>query len=932
MRRNWNAVAVMLCALSGWSQAGAQDSDSRIEVTGTRIRGLQGESPTPVQVVTRDDIRRSGAAHLSEVLNELAVSAGGGNTDINGSGSLAPGASAASLRGLGRQATLVLLNSRRLAPYPLPDFSAVFVNIDALPLEAIERIEVLKIGGAAMYGSDAVAGVVNVITRPGFQGVHGQLSHQRSLTSGRFGNSTAALTAGFGGATPQDAHVMASIEFYRRDPLAWGEVLQYVDPETRAASPSFGSTSTYSWPGNVLPKGALPGCAPENLVGSLCRYDRYARFEAVPAAERVNLLVSGHQPLTQGRRLFGELLLGRTQTLHRLAQAAYGPALSDQAWGDPRTQESRVFTYRGLPAAHPSNPTGRDDADLRYRFVDGPSEIRATTLQYRVLGGLTGHWDRFDWEVAAGQTGGRTHDDERGAFSDSGFRQVIGNYDPGQVDPQFFNRAYRIGQSNSAEVLDRLFPRYGSTGEVTQRFVDARLNGGLAKLPGGMLSMAAGAEWRHERSSLTPTDNLATGDIVGWSLVGAHASRSAAAGFVELEAPLTTELRLGTAARVDKYSGFDARVSPKLSLRWQADPRWMLRGTVETGFRAPNLTESAQSTQFSFQPGIQDTKRCPQAQALARDLEDAAARLPAGDPQRAVLQARADGVTSSECNAYVTTIVRENPKLEPESSRSGSLGLVVSPAKQWTIALDAWTIQRRNEIGLDGTTDLLSAEAAQPPGVVNRAALDNDRSFSAAERAAYGVTAGALLSTVSRFQNLFRTEAQGVDLAVNGRAATPWGPTTWSVDASYLSRFRNWSGVRAGWGDNLAGRRGHPRLRGTASVTVAPGAWAHTVTAVGNSATSMRADFSDTDYTPEACAQAGFAPRDCRIAGMVRWDYALAWRGFGGVTVAAHLRNVFRKRSPFSMAGWLNGGGIFPPTDEDPKGRMLRLTLEWRLP
>ena len=932
MRGIMAASTAALC-VAGWvCPAVAQEPGVTIEVTGSRIPGVRGEPSTPMQVVTRDDIQRSGAAHLSDVLNALAVSAGGGSTDINGSGSAAPGSSSASLRGFGRQGTLVLLNSRRLAPYPLPDYSVVFTNIDALPLEAIERIEVLKIGGAAMYGSDAVAGVVNVITRPGFRGVRGQASHQRSLTSGRFGNTTAGLTAGFGGGSLRDAHLMVSAEFYRRDPSAWGEALEHVDPKTRAASPGFGTTSTFSWPGNVLPGGALPGCAPENNVGGLCRYDRYSRFELVPAAERVNLLVSGHQPLAGGKRFFGELLVGRTQTLHRLAQQPYGPALPAQTWGHPQTNASQVFVYRGLPAAHPLNPTGSDDAEFRYRFVDGPSEIRATTLQYRLLAGLAGSWQGFGWELAAGQTGGRTRDDERGAFSASGFREVIGNDDPTQVDPLFFNRAYRIGQANAAEVIERLFPRYGYRGEVTQRFVDAKLNGDLMQLPAGRLRMAAGAEWRHERSSLTPSDNLARGDIVGFGLVATDASRSAAAAFAEVDAPVTPSLRVGAAARVDKYGGFDARVSPKLGLRWQADAHWMLRATAETGFRAPNLTESAQSTKFSFDPGVVDATRCPQAQALARDLRTAAGALPPGDPQAVLLQARADSVTTNECLAGTASIVRENPDLKPETSRSHSLGIVASPARGWTVALDAWGIQRRNEIGIDNPRDLLAAEAVQPPGTINRAPLDNDRSFSAAERAAYGVTTGALLSTVSRFQNLFRTEAQGVDLAVTGRAATPLGPTEWGVDLSYLTRFRNWSSTRAGWGDNLAGRWGHPRLRGTASVTFKPGAWSHTVSAIGQSGTAVRGDFYDTTYTDEGCAAAGFAPSDCRVGGQVRWDYGVAWRGPGNVTLAAHVRNVFRKRAPVALAPWLNGGGIFPPTDEDPKGRMLRLTLEWRMP
>jgi iron complex outermembrane receptor protein len=493
-----------------------------------------------------------------------------------------------------------------------------------------------------------------------------------------------------------------------------------------------------------------------------------------------------------------------------------------------------------LPATHPLNPTGKDDADFRYRFVDGPSEIRATTLQYRVLGGLAGTWQGFGWELAAGQTGGRTRDDERGAFSVSGFRQVIGNDDPAQVDPLFFNRDYRIGQTNSAEVIDRLFPRYGYRGEVTQRFADAKLQGDLLQLPAGMLSVAAGAEWRHERSSLTPTDNLARGDIVGYGLVGAEASRQAAAAFAEVVAPLASSLHLNAAARLDKYGGVAARVSPKLGLRWQADPGWMLRGTVETGFRAPNLVESTQSTQFSFDPGVVDARRCPQAQALTRDLRAAAQALPAGDPQSVLLQARADSLISNECLADTALIVRENPDLKPESSRSHSFGIVASPARGWMVALDAWGILRRNEIGIDNPRDLLAAEAVQP-----RARSTAPRwTTTAASRPPSGRVMASPPAPWCRRSAASRTSCAPRPRVWiwPSRAARPrrLGPSEWSVDASYLTRFRNWSGTRAGWGDNLAGRSGHPRLRGTASVTVKPGAWSHTVSAIGTSATAAR--------------------------------------------------------------------------------------------
>ncbi len=932
---NWRPrAAALLCALApacGFGQTPAAGAPQSVEVTGSRIRAAQSEGATPVQVLTRGDIARSGAGSLRELLDQLSASSGG-TSDLGGSASFAAGSSGASLRGLTKQATLVLLNSRRVAPYPLADYSEIFTNIDALPFEAIERIEVLKIGGAATYGSDAIAGVINIITRSGWRGVQVRVSRQQSVTSGRFGNTTASVTAGFGGETANDGHVLVNLELYRREGLMWRDVLGYANPAVTGLSRSFGSLSTYSWPGNVIGAGPVAGCAPERVIGGLCRYDRYARFEVVPEAQRSNLLVSGQMPLAGGRKAYAELLLADTRTTYQSPLQAYGAALGAITWGNPNTNQTQAFVYRGLPAGHPLNATGRDEAEFRYRFVDGPNESTASSRQYRMLTGLSGGWQGYDWDSAVGVMGGGTQLAQRGWYSASGFKEVIGNDDPSQTDPLFFNRAYRIGRVNTAEVIDKLFPSYGYRGHVQQWFADAKLSGSVGRTAAGPVNLALGGEWRHERFTVDPSPHLRQGDIVGNGLSASDAARTVGSAFSEIDVPVAAGLSAQGAIRADKYPGLAAHLSPKLAVRFQVAPALMLRAAAETGFRAANLTESAQSTKFAFDNGVPDPKRCPQAQALAAALTAAAAALPASDPQNSLLQARADNIIGTECGASVASIVRNNPALQPETSRNWSLGLVFSPAAQWSLSADAWSILRRNEIGLEGTRDLLAAEADRPPGTVTRAALTNDRSFSAQEQQRYGVTAGALVATTGRFENLARTRTQGVDLAAKGRMNTRVGALELTLDATYLGEFRAWSMVRNGWGDNLVGRNGYPRWRLNPGLAFSHGALAHSLRAAVLSGTSLRGDYYDTTYTEQACEGAGYSAAQCRVAATVRWDYGLQFAGGKQWTLGAHLRNVFNRRAPIGVAGWLNGGGILPPTDEDAKGRLLRLTLEWRLP
>lgn len=917
------ALTAVLVALGAVAQA-----EQVVTVTGSRLSAAQDETPAPVQVITRDDIARSGAGSLREVIDQLAISAGG-SSDIGGSASFAAGSSGASLRSLGKQATLILLNGRRVAPYPLADYAEVFTNIDALPFEAVDRIEVLKIGGAAQYGSDAVAGVINVITRHGWEGQHLRASHQQSVSSGRFGNSTVSLSRGFRTGTGQASEWLLNVELYHREGVTWDEVLAHVRPEAWQRSPGFGTPSSFSWPGNIVGSGPLPGCASSQLARGLCFYNRYERFEVVPAAQRANLLLSGQVPLDAGHRLFSELLLASTRTDYRSPFQAYGPALGTLVWGNPATNGVNSFTQRGLPAGHPLNPLGEDDVDFRYRFVDGPSESQARTLQLRALAGLAGRSGTWDWEAAAGLMGGRTRFDQQGWYSLSGFREVIGNDDPSQVDPQFFNRAYRIGQPNSPEVLARLFPRYHYRGQVQQAFADARTSGSLTQWSTGPVRAAAGVDIRHERFTVTPSQTLRDGDIVGNGVSASDGSRWTGAVFAELELPLRRDLQAQLAARVDQFGRMAAHASPKLGLRWQALPALVLRATGETGFRAPNLTETHQSTKFAFDNGVNDPQRCPQALRLADDLRAQAAAAPAGDSQAAVLTARADQVQNAECGAAVASAVIANADLRPETSRSASLGLVLAPARAWKLSVDAWAIERRDEIGLQSTRELLSVEADRPSGEILRAALDaNDRSFRSAEQARYGVTRGALTTTVGRFRNQGRTQTRGVDVQAQSRHALPWGALHLTLDASYLVAYKAWSDTAQRWGDNLAGRSGHPRWNAVAGATWLQGPWEAGLRAVARSASALRGDFYDTAYTDEGCANSGYTPQECRSAGWVRWDAHAAWTVYPGLQLNLQVHNLFNRRMPVVWANW---NGISPPQDEDARGRMLRVTLTWRL-
>jgi iron complex outermembrane receptor protein len=205
--------------------AGAQSADpqktqqlERIEVIGSRIKriNIADETATPITVISREDIKRSGMATTRDLLETLPGFNGGELSDLNGGNSFGIGGTGASMRHLGKQSTLVLLNSRRIAAYPLADYNQVFSNLDALPVEAIERIEVLKSGGSSLYGSDAVAGVINIVTRSSYQGLTLGASSEQSLKSEQFKNQSFSVTGGVGDYAADGYNVLANVDYYHR--------------------------------------------------------------------------------------------------------------------------------------------------------------------------------------------------------------------------------------------------------------------------------------------------------------------------------------------------------------------------------------------------------------------------------------------------------------------------------------------------------------------------------------------------------------------------------------------------------------------------------------------------------------------------------------------------------------------------------------------
>ena len=190
----------------------------KIEVTGSNIKRVDAERPAPVQIITREDIERSGQTTVGEVLRNLPINSAA-SYDDNFTGSFARGSAGVSLRGLGQRATLTLINGRRMASLGFAqNLQDTFVDLNSIPLAAIERIEILKDGASAIYGSDAIAGVVNIILRKDFRGL--ELTTGYGSTRHSDGSEMrASLAGGMGDPVKQKFNVIGVLDYFKRDTI-----------------------------------------------------------------------------------------------------------------------------------------------------------------------------------------------------------------------------------------------------------------------------------------------------------------------------------------------------------------------------------------------------------------------------------------------------------------------------------------------------------------------------------------------------------------------------------------------------------------------------------------------------------------------------------------------------------------------------------------
>ncbi|WP_313176169.1 TonB-dependent receptor domain-containing protein [Massilia sp.] len=892
----------------------------RVLVTGSNIKRIDGETASPVTVLRREDIKATGANTVRQVLDTLTAFDTGTLRDDGSASSFARGASGASMRGLGKGATLVLINGRRVSNYAFADGGKdVFVNVDAIPADVIERVEVLKDGASAIYGSDAMSGVINIITRTTFQGVRLSANAERNTSHHYGGQDTAAILGGFGDLENDGYNFFANLEGYKRHRVMQDEVVKYYAAwHKKYVTPSYGDPVLTSFPGNLNePRSATNPTAIRQAVATcpqaqrnatgLCTSDLTGITQWSDPAERLNFFSQARFKVTNDIRGFAEASYSRTKTTYRSLPYA-NTAGSPSSWFDGNTKKSQSVPKPKLAVGNPANPFNVP-VGIDYRFMDdldmweSPSEAN----QYRLMAGLSGTLaNGWEWESAIGRVGADAESRDHGAH-----RTAMPN--------AVTSGEYKIGGPNSPELLARMFPVIGTDADLSQDFIDAKLNGELMTLGGGPLSFALGGEVRRESMYIRSTDNVVNAEIISRGSLWIDGKRTMSALFAELNAPLTRQLELNGAVRMDKSEGFDAHFSPKLGIRYTVVPQLLLRGTFAGGFRTPNIPETLGKVGLTgFFNSTLDPKRCDNAIALRNVLNTG----------NATDKTDATTAYNSGCLTSIPAMISANQDLKPETSRSATLGFVFEPTKNLNVSLDYFKIERRDEINYRDINYVLARENSPEYAalIVRNEVSDTDRRLTAranelkpGSNLAFGV--GTVQSLLLNYENFGKTETSGVDLDFSGRVGLGgWGTLNLSLMNTIALSYRAWDVDANAYRPNTVGLRGVPRLTSVFSTVWRVGDFSTSVRVNRTSKTALNFDETDEATWSEAACLTRIKPEGlpCYRKADVRTDLNFAYTGIKDLRLSVNVRNAFLNSAPVD----LRGGYVIRP-------RSVKLSAEY---
>ena len=824
----------------------AEQTFDRVVVTGTRIRGLDEDGAVQAFSINRDAIRETGAGSVIEVLKDLPQTGGGRGTFSTStagalSGETPAGAASVSLRGLGASSTLTLINGRRASISAFAQGQENFIDVNAIPLAAIERVDVLPNGASAIYGADAIAGVVNYVLRDDFDGFEVQAS---------YGNSTAESDEGkfnlnaVWGHTDDRQSLLLVADYYKRNAFFDRDrdfTANSVRPSQQGFYPSFNDLFLMFFDQTEEP--ADGGCAEDDFgfggLGEFCEVNNNAFTATDDELESIGLMGAYKLQVTDNLTWFNDVLWSSNES-----NGTSSPANFSRAPVDP---ENPFFPQALIDdiveEANFDNPGTIYDDFFGFpifawgKFLD-PRAVQVESETLRLTSGLTFEADN-GWTYETAFVYGRNESTQRGLTglnqSEPFYDLLLGNrcsdgssverwdVDLERPSASFIGDTCEDvgattlwynpfgGQTSQTDgVLDLIQTQAERNGESELFQIDASATGDLFEFNGRTVQGAFGAEFRSEDLNDTPSGvAVATVDnpepILGFSSTSADASREQYAAFGELYVPITDQFDIQLAGRFDSDSEFGDDFNPKVAFRYQPVDQLILRGNWSTSFRAPSLAQTG-----------------------------AGVRLTSFRVDCVVTPVACGGFEDEDGNALLSEEVG-NLGLQAEEAESWSLGFVFEPTSDFTLAVDYWNIRHEDLVGVDEDDfirrafagefeirDLTAGDDPLPTGIpgLETREFDVDGDPLTTDDIYDGVVDAHFELTNLGFQ-----ETSGIDLSATKYVdLNERGELAFLLDAAYLLEFETQGSPQSPIVDE-AGEFTYPELTASGRIRYSNGPW-----------------------------------------------------------------------------------------------------------
>lgn len=904
----------------------AQQTPQRVEITGSSIKRVAAEGALPVQTVSQEEIKRSGATSVTALIQSIPAMQGFTNIadSVGGSGG---GITSASLHDVGEQYTLVLLNGRRVAPSD----SGTTIDLNSIPLAAIERIEILTDGASALYGADAIAGVVNFILKRGASPLTLDARYS-SPERGAAQEANFSISKGFGdldrdgysffvaASFDKQNRMRATDRSFSRTGLIAGTVpgtdLGYdffngssrsVPPNVDVFGPAIGGLDADGEPINQISfspyKLANNGNCPADHVGigRQCFFDYTTTVEVVPERERKAVYGSGKLALGKsGWTAFADLALTDVSTVARIAPY---PAEFRMATTHP------LFTQYVLPNLTPAQAALATDANVKYRLYDmGNRAYDYNTKALHSVFGLEGRLG--DWDLTSAVTLSKQSQDQNylGGFPLAAkFNAAL---DSGAVDPF----PYPLGTMPPAQLAALKatgFTGNYNTTDIRMTGWDANAQRPVFRMGGGDAVLSLGFDVRKFSYKVTANPEVANAEILfddpqpEFSL-----SRKTWGAYSELLLPISKTLEATAGARFDsiggtsdsrngsKVSDSETAATFKLGGKWQATPAMLVRASYGTGFRAASMLEIARpKTDFGVTSGTYD---CPFSAGY-----DPLGYIAAGYlcPDKTQLEVFRTG----------------NARLKPEKSSQWNIGWVWQATDTVSVGLNYWSVKVK---------DAVSAVSEQ-------LIVDNPDRYLDLYTTKFKISNGrTYVAILDSAINIGKIENAGLDWDLTYKGRSSLGKLEGKISGTYLVKSRysvpGTTTLTSSLGKFGVNDAVSFRNLISATGTVGVGAWEHTASV------NYRSGYTDQAYSANDCVFYSLSTGDCAAGALevpeyMTFGWRTQWRPTKSLTLALHIDNLFDEKPPLSLR--VNGAGHqlgYDPRYASPFGRTYSLSANWQ--